>query len=1003
MFSKKIKSSVPKDVLVKEKGINRLETTKHFLRDKKLSALHNKIVVFRELPEILEAFRRGTDEDLTRVRNRRPEVFKLMLEIENSKWAKEANKNGVSLGPESLTAISHGFSFEFAKELNAMEEEKINEEFVHGFVRWIQGESEDEEVLRKSWWWWTGNNNDIQRNLQDNEGRYTELAKNSRFFKGKDKRRLVGDDFNAYLDLFVERKIEFQKKMTLLKNFIPANINDAWLYWKYVIHELNPMETDFMKEYFDDFYHDNPNETPMKDDAQNPNETPSNGDEDKKFGGVDDEDPDEDEEKKNEFIEKMRESKEQILKDNKTHLKKMLKNEKLYTKDGLKNMEDFFLKGDYDLEILELVEQVKKKQEDLQAEENAKNNPPPPPPPDSILANLPKPEPETPKEELQKSFMTTLKDDILDSFKQLQSEYDTEASKVAETLSDLDAFETLKNKLKEAKEKIVSIKDRIRRLTEHTSESAELEAMRLKKSLEILEQEKKAYKEEINSLNESLTSSVKGSLENLEASSSKFQQFVLSNSGASKELGKKALSLAFSVGKETTKQLLSVSMKSAILGVKTSAKATSKIWELLGLAFEQMNLAENSKRAFNSSTEAAMNFFSELYQEMKSDHEIRRRDSILTNPYRNRVLDKETGLENAELTLQLNGFGRYSPSLFSLYLPQLPDLGVANLFRFLSSQFSQDGPVLPLRQDRPVLPITMRDLARSDATGLPAPVLNLENITRKLEDETQKLQEDREEFERKRNEELQEIERAKRNLRLAEEAEWQQRRAEEEKRIREQNEKIREAEKLREEMYLEMLREQQRLRDEQDREKIQEEPNPDYIPASRENKKKNKEEMEAENEKYQEKKTQEYRSSFITEPLSVRTQPQEVSTQRNPFILSYTGQGGGSSSSSRSTEEFKPLIIPANNTIGPILAESFQPMSEEDLRDYRNSKVFDEGFEKSVEHKEKMANNPRYRQMHESFEKLAEDANKRNQNDLKRYARSSRNVDTSFAAKKRGL
>lgn len=240
MFKKKLEDSIPKDVLVKEGKIDSLRTTNEFLRDKKLKALGERISLYGN---------RDTN-------SRNPSLRRDRKKFSEQRWVKDLLKEGRKLTEEDSKNIAMGISFELAKELNSLEDERINEKFVSDFVRWIQGESMDEDVLKKSFWWWKGTKDEMQRALNNNQGQYTNLTKQD-LFKPKEKRKLVGKDFNAYLDEFVGRKIEFQKKMTLLKNFIPSNIEEAWLFWKYVIHEMSPLETDFMKEYFEESPDDN--------------------------------------------------------------------------------------------------------------------------------------------------------------------------------------------------------------------------------------------------------------------------------------------------------------------------------------------------------------------------------------------------------------------------------------------------------------------------------------------------------------------------------------------------------------------------------------------------------------------------------------------------------------------------------------------------------------------------------------------------------------------------
>lgn len=59
-------------------------------------------------------------------------------------------------------------------------------------------------------------------------------------------RRLVGKDINAYLHLFVEKKIEFIKQLTIKKAFIPQNLQEAWDYFKYICCRKEPNHAYFL-------------------------------------------------------------------------------------------------------------------------------------------------------------------------------------------------------------------------------------------------------------------------------------------------------------------------------------------------------------------------------------------------------------------------------------------------------------------------------------------------------------------------------------------------------------------------------------------------------------------------------------------------------------------------------------------------------------------------------------------------------------------------------------
>ncbi len=59
-------------------------------------------------------------------------------------------------------------------------------------------------------------------------------------------RRLVGKDINAYLHLFVDKKVQFIKELTVLKAFIPQNLPQAWNYFKYICCRKEPNHAYFL-------------------------------------------------------------------------------------------------------------------------------------------------------------------------------------------------------------------------------------------------------------------------------------------------------------------------------------------------------------------------------------------------------------------------------------------------------------------------------------------------------------------------------------------------------------------------------------------------------------------------------------------------------------------------------------------------------------------------------------------------------------------------------------
>lgn len=166
-------------------------------------------------------------------------------------------------GPD-FNATREQLCFILAQEMNQVEEDKIDNEFVRDFVLWLQGTSHDPEVIAKSWWWWD-KNKIPSRN---------KTAVNMDECKDVKYRRLVGKDIVNYLDVMVDKKMEFEKKMTILSNFIPQGLEQAWNYWKYVIKGLDTLESDYM-DYFSEilpFWKNPPARDPKKPVVPDPEE-----------------------------------------------------------------------------------------------------------------------------------------------------------------------------------------------------------------------------------------------------------------------------------------------------------------------------------------------------------------------------------------------------------------------------------------------------------------------------------------------------------------------------------------------------------------------------------------------------------------------------------------------------------------------------------------------------------------------------------------------------------
>jgi len=121
-----------------------------------------------------------------------------------------ANGNSVIQGK---LALKTALAFKILQLTDGEIDQQIDEKFVEEFINWMLGKSKynlDKETTP----WGT--------------------------------RRLVGKDINAYLHLFVDKKIEFIKQLTIKKAFIPQNLADAWDYFKYICCKKEPNHASYL-------------------------------------------------------------------------------------------------------------------------------------------------------------------------------------------------------------------------------------------------------------------------------------------------------------------------------------------------------------------------------------------------------------------------------------------------------------------------------------------------------------------------------------------------------------------------------------------------------------------------------------------------------------------------------------------------------------------------------------------------------------------------------------
>lgn len=62
-------------------------------------------------------------------------------------------------------------------------------------------------------------------------------------------RRLVGEDIDQYLFQFVDKKIEFERKLAKLALFPPQDIKSAWLYFKYLVCPQRWTAYDYLRDF----------------------------------------------------------------------------------------------------------------------------------------------------------------------------------------------------------------------------------------------------------------------------------------------------------------------------------------------------------------------------------------------------------------------------------------------------------------------------------------------------------------------------------------------------------------------------------------------------------------------------------------------------------------------------------------------------------------------------------------------------------------------------------
>jgi hypothetical protein len=117
---------------------------------------------------------------------------------------------------QSQSAMKTAVAFKILQLADGEIDQEIDEKFVEEFINWMLGKSKYN--LDKSTTPWGT-------------------------------RRLVSKDINAYLHMFVDKKMEFIKELTVLRAFIPQNLPDAWKYFKYCVCKKQPNHAAFLPQF----------------------------------------------------------------------------------------------------------------------------------------------------------------------------------------------------------------------------------------------------------------------------------------------------------------------------------------------------------------------------------------------------------------------------------------------------------------------------------------------------------------------------------------------------------------------------------------------------------------------------------------------------------------------------------------------------------------------------------------------------------------------------------
>ena len=263
-LGKKFTSAIPTDVFKKEDKLQQLEVTPQYLEQRQIDHFTDLIAAINY---------QITGDGSTEQKDAALRV------LERSRWYQ--SMDGKYLAKDDWIKLKNCYTCQLAQVLNKLEAQAVNEEFVKGWVQWIQGHTELADVLLKSWWWWVVPTD--LRSAEDNlraelskQRSVKEIMNDKTLIKPWEKRKLFGAEFDLYLTEFVSRKYDFERDILKLRIQIPNDLEKSWKYYKYIIKEMKLLESDFMSGYFEPYLRESPSSShgddlPVRQDPLPPN------------------------------------------------------------------------------------------------------------------------------------------------------------------------------------------------------------------------------------------------------------------------------------------------------------------------------------------------------------------------------------------------------------------------------------------------------------------------------------------------------------------------------------------------------------------------------------------------------------------------------------------------------------------------------------------------------------------------------------------------------------